>query len=103
MHRIIVDDGLHLKSSVNHIGGGQLLMTAPWDKRPAFAGYEKILVMSAEAHACNTLWLNGHLIMPAGYPDTLARLEATGKPIIQLETGEVRRMDGGLTCLSIRF
>ena len=32
--RVTVDDGLHLKSSVTHIGGRQLLLTAPWAARP---------------------------------------------------------------------
>ena len=98
-----VADGLHLKSSVNVIGNRRLVMVASWAGRSEFSGYDKILVPPAEAHACNALWLNGHLVVPAGYPETRAKLEATGEPLIFLDTGEIHRMDGGLTCLSIRF
>jgi dimethylargininase len=100
---VAVDDGLHLKSSVTSIGGRQLLLIASWAHHPAFDGYDKILVDPSEAHACNTLWINNHLIIPQGYPQTRALLKATGKPLIELPTGQIRRMDGGLTCLSIRL
>ncbi|WP_281491957.1 hypothetical protein [Desulfosarcina cetonica] len=41
--------------------------------------------------------------MPIGFPDTRKKLQALGKPIIMLDTCEFRKMDGGLTCLSLRF
>ena len=101
--RVTVDDGLHLKSSVTRIGDRQLLLIAPWAARPEFEDYDKILVDPLEAHACNTLWINNHLIIPQGYPRTHALLTAAGKSIIELPTRQIHRMDGGLTCLSIRF
>jgi dimethylargininase len=100
---VTVDDGLHLKSSVTRIGDRQLLLIAPWAARPEFEDYDKILVDPLEAHACNTLWINNHLIIPQGYPQTHALLKAAGKAIVELPTRQIRRMDGGLTCLSIRF
>jgi dimethylargininase len=101
--RVTVDDGLHLKSSVTCIGDRQLLLITPWAVRPEFEGFDKILVDPLEAHACNTLWINDHLLIPQGYPRTHALLKAAGKSIIELPTRQIRRMDGGLTCLSIRF
>jgi dimethylargininase len=101
--RVTVADGLHLKSSVTRIGDRQLLLIAPWAARPEFEDYDKILVDPLEAHACNTLWINDHLIIPQGYPRTHALLKAAGKSIVELPTRQIHRMDGGLTCLSIRF
>jgi dimethylargininase len=98
-----VDDGLHLKSSVNSIGDDCLLIIADWVARPEFEGYRKLPVVPEEAHACNTLALNDHLVMPEGYPRTQALLEAAGHPLLTLDTSQIRRMDGGLTCLSVRF
>ena len=100
---VAVRDGLHLKSSVNSIGDGCLLILAPWAGRPQFAAYQKLPVPPEEAHACNSLAINGHLITPAGFPGTQALLETTGRPLLTLDTRQARRMDGGLTCLSIRF
>jgi dimethylargininase len=100
---VAVDTGLHLKSSVSSVGDNRLLITASWATRPEFAGYRKLLVEPSEHHACNVLAIKGHLIMPAGFPRTRALLETLGQPVLTLETSQIQRMDGGLTCLSIRF
>jgi dimethylargininase len=100
---IPVGDGLHFKSSVNHAGGKTLLVTRDFADHPALAGYDLIIIDDDEAYAGNTLFVNGTLITPEGYPKTLARLETLNRPIITLNTSEMRKMDGGLTCLSLRF
>jgi dimethylargininase len=101
--RVPVNDGLHLKSSVAPLDDGRLLILSSWAPRPEFDGCPKLLVQPAEAHACNTLAVNNHLITPAGYPGTRAQLEALDHPIHTLDTHAFRRMDGGLSCLSLRF
>lgn len=98
-----VTAGLHLKSSVNYVGQGTLLLTAEFAAQPALQGYQHIIVNEEEAYACNTLYINEHLIMPAGYPQAKKQLERLGYPMIALDVSEVRAMDGGLTCLSLRF
>ena len=98
-----VGKGLHLKSGVNAVGGDTLLLTEAFSRLDAFAGYEKIVLHSEETYAGNTLWINDHLMMPEGFPDTLAKLDKLGLPIRVLDMSEVQKMDGGLTCLSLRF
>ena len=95
--------GLHFKSSVNAVGEGTLLTTASFAEHRALADFDRIVVSEKEEYAANTLWINDHLIMPAGFPDTRRKLQALKKPIIELDTSEFRKMDGGLTCLSLRF
>ena len=95
--------GLHLKSSVNAVGPETLLVTRDFADRPQFAGYRRIVVPAGEEYAANTLLINGTLIMPAGYPATRRLLEEFCMGIIELDTGEFRRMDGGMTCLSLRW
>jgi len=95
--------GLHFKSSVNIVGPNTLLVTEVFSGREELAGYERIIVPPDEAYAGNTLLINGRLIMPAGYPQTRKMLETLSLPITELDTSEFRRMDGGLTCLSLRF
>lgn len=95
--------GLHFKSSVNWVGDDTLLLTPEFAGRPAFAGFRQLVVDPAEAYASNTLWINGTLLTPAGYPRTRALLETLGLPVLELDTQEARRMDGGLTCMSLRF
>ena len=97
-----VAEGLHFKSSVNEVGEC-LLVTSEFAHREELAGYEKIIVPDDEAYAANTLRINDHLIMPAGYPKTRCLLEPLGLPITELDLSEMRKMDGGLTCLSLRL
>ena len=100
---IPVGAGLHFKSSVNYVGNNTLLIDRAFVDHPAFAGYEKIVIDADEVYAANTLFINDHLLMPAGFPKTKQKLTALGYPSIELETTELRKMDGGLTCLSLRF
>ena len=98
-----VGAGLHLKSSVSWAGEDVLILTGAFRRRPEFAGYRHIVVDPDEAYAANCLWLDGRLLMPAGYPKLRARLAFLGLPIRELDTSEARKMDGGLTCMSLRF
>lgn len=98
-----VGDGLHLKSGVTHVGDGRLLTTPAFANNAVFYAFEKIIVEPDEAYAANTLLINDHLVMPAGFPKTRRQLEPLGREIRELEMSEARKMDGGLTCLSLRF
>jgi len=98
-----VGSGLHLKSSVNYLGHGTLLVTPDYAEREEFKAYSKVILDKKEAYAANTLWINGTLLTPAGFPKVRPKLEPLGLPIIELDVSEVRKMDGGLTCLSLRF
>jgi dimethylargininase len=100
---IPVDAGLHLKSSVNYVSQNTLLITEDFAGLAAFSPYHKIMVESTEAYAANTLWINDYLLTPKGFPNTRKKLESLGLEIIELDVSELRKMDGGLTCLSIRF
>lgn len=95
--------GLHFKSSVNLVGPDTVLVTETFANREELKEYRKITVPAHEQYAANSLLINDRLIMPAGYPATRALLEPLGMPITELDTSEFRKMDGGLTCLSVRF
>jgi dimethylargininase len=100
---VSVAAGLHLKSSVNAIGGGTLLIVEDFAGRNEFSGYPKIIVPQSESYAANTLWINDHLLMPMGFPETRRRLAANGLPLVELDVSEAQKMDGGLTCMSLRI
>jgi dimethylargininase len=102
-HPVAVGDGLHLKSGLNVVGENTLLLTAAFSNLDLLKAYDKIVLPDTEASAANTLFVNGHLIMPKGFPETKRKLEKLRYPIVELDVSEARKMDGGLTCLSIRF
>jgi dimethylargininase len=95
--------GLHLKSNVNYVGKNTLLVTKDLAVYPGFTSYEKIILDENEQYAANSLWVNDTIIMPKGFPKTQARLSQLGMRIIELDVSEVQKMDGGLTCMSLRF
>ena len=100
---VAVGAGLHLKSSINAVGPNTVITTPDFEKHEALKRYDKITTDLNESYAANTLWVNDHLLVPEGFPNTRAKLKALGLPIIELDVSEMRKMDGGLTCLSIRF
>ena len=100
---VAVAAGLHLKSSVNWAGGETLLLSEAFRGRPEFAAYNHIVVAPEEEYAGNTLWVNGHLLVPSGFPKILDQLAGLGLPLHLVDTSEARKMDGGLTCMSLRF
>lgn len=98
-----VGRGLHFKSGVNHVGGRTLLVTPGFADLPALAGYEALVTPEGEDYAANTLYVNGTLLTPAGFPGVRRLLDGLGLPVVELDMSETRKMDGGLTCLSLRF
>ena len=100
---IQVGAGLHFKSSVNYVGKNSILVTEDFAGHEALRAYDIIIISSAEEYAANTLWINDVLLTPKGFPATRAKLDTLGLEIIEMDVSEVRKMDGGLTCLSLRF
>jgi dimethylargininase len=94
---------LHLKSGVAYLGDKQLVVMEEMADRPEFAGYDRIVVRAEESYAANCLRVNDAVLMPAGYPHLQAQFEQRGHKVIPLEMSEFRKMDGGLSCLSLRW
>jgi dimethylargininase len=75
---------LHFKSRVNLLSDDTLLMTQAYAEHPALAGYHRQVFSTREQYAGNCLFVNKHLIILAGFPDTRNRMMALGKPVVEL-------------------
>jgi dimethylargininase len=95
--------GLHLKSNVNSLGRNMLLITAEFVDLDCFSTYERVVVPPGEEYAANCLLINDTLLCPSGFPGTFAALERLGLSPVLIDTCEARKMDGGLTCMSLRL
>jgi dimethylargininase len=94
---------LHLKSGIAYLGENNLILIDDLVDHPAFKGYNIVRVSPEENYAANCIRVNDAVIMPAGYPKLQASIEGLGYKVVTLEMTEFEKMDGGLSCLSLRF
>ena len=94
---------LHLKSGIAYLGDNRLAIIETIASRKEFAGYDLVLVDQAESYAANCISVNNHVLIADGYPRFAAKLRELGYQTIALDMSEFQKMDGGLSCLSLRF
>lgn len=94
---------LHLKTGMNYLGDGRLLLTSDVPMGDALKPYELIEVPEAERYAANCVRINDQVLIAAGYPETADILAGLGYDTLPLEMSEFQKMDGSLTCLSLRL
>jgi len=93
---------LHLKSAIAFVDG--VFVLAPIARAlPALAGEPAIYVDDDDTYAANCVEINGRVLVAAGFPRVTAALKERGLDVIELEVSEFEKMDGGLSCLSLRF
>ena len=98
-----MDSILHLKSGLSCLAGERLLLIPELADHPAFAGHERLVVDADEAYAANAVQVNDRVLVAAGHPKLVATLRAHGYAPLELDMSEFAKLDGGLSCLSLRF
>ncbi len=94
-----VNTVLHLKTGITPIAEGVFVGIKEFAERPEFQTCVKL--DPKEAYAANCLRINDILLMPEGFAALKKRLENYGLGIVEIPMSEFRKMDGGLTCLSL--
>ncbi len=94
---------LHLKTGVNYLENNNLLAAGEFLTNPEFDKYNKYEIPEDEAYAANCIWVNDKVIVPEGYPKVKELVEKMGYEVLTVDTSEYRKIDGGLSCLSLRF
>ena len=94
---------LHLKSGIASLGEKNLVAVDAFADHPDLAGYHVLRVHSEEAYAANCVRVNDHVLIPQGYPRLQKAIRELGYEVIPLAMSEFEKMDGGLSCLSLRF
>jgi dimethylargininase len=94
---------LHLKSGISYIGNNTLVVIEEMAGNPLFQSYERVRVAVEESYAANCVRVNERVLVAAGYPQLTAELASRGFRPLALEMSEFQKMDGGLSCLSLRF
>jgi len=94
---------LHLKSGLTSLGNTALVAAPEIAERPEFAGYKVVPIIPGEEYAANCVRVNDRVLIATGFPYLLANLQWMGFDPIELDMWEFEKMDGGLSCLSLRF
>lgn len=94
---------LHLKSGLAWLGGRTLAVAGPFASRAELAAWDLLRVPDGEEYAANAVLVNGRVLVATGYPGFEAAVKALGLPVVPLDMSEFRKLDGGLSCLSLRF
>jgi dimethylargininase len=94
---------LHLKSGLAYLGGNRMLVIDELKRLNQLGDYELVDVHNAEAYAANCLTVNDTILVAAGFPLLQRRLQQLDYEIMALDMSEFQKMDGGLSCLSLRF
>jgi dimethylargininase len=98
-----MDSILHLKSGIAYLEENTLVLMEEMAGLEQFRGYQVILAAPGESYAANCVRVNDYVLFPAGYPALESRVQRQGFKTLPLEMSEFAKMDGGLSCLSLRF
>ncbi len=94
---------LHFKTDCGLLDDQTILATPQLAATNCFADYTVIATAAGEEASANCIRVNDKVFVSAGYPATTARLSAAGFAVVQLATSQAAKIDGGLSCMSLRF
>lgn len=94
---------LHLKSGLAYLGRNQLVVDPELSSHEEFKKFEVITPEPAEAYAANCLAFGNTIVIAFGYPKFELQVRRAGFSTVALDMSEFQKMDGGLSCLSLRF
>jgi dimethylargininase len=94
---------LHLKSGAAYLENNNMLVCDELNGCNELRSFNRITVPADESYSANSLWINGTVLVPAGFYETKSKIEDAGYKTIELKVSEFRKLDGGLSCLSLRF
>lgn len=94
---------LHFKTESSLMDAETVLATPFLAASGAFKGMNVIETVEGEELAANAIRVNDFVFLSAGHPRTAEKLDAAGYAIKVLNTSQAALVDGGLSCLSLRY
>jgi len=94
---------LHLKTSLSYLEENNLVVCGEFIAESSLEQYNQIEIPEKESYAANCIWVNESVIIPKGYPITKKRIENSGYRVLETNVSEFQKLDGGLSCLSLRY
>jgi len=94
---------LHFKTDCSLLDAETILSTKRLADSGCFDGYKVIHVAEGEEACANSIRFNDLVIMPAGFAKTRSIIEQAGYNVREIGNSECAKLDGGMSCLSLRF
>ena len=94
---------LHFKTDCSLLDDHTILSTSRLAATGCFDEYDVIETAEGEEACANSIRFNEVVLFPAGFPKTLAKLKAAGYAVTEIGNSEAAKLDGGMSCLSLRF
>lgn len=96
-------DVLHFKTDCSLLDAETILSTKRLDASGCFEGYRVLHTANGEEAAANAIRFNDLVLMAKGFPKTAEMLRADGYEVREIGNTECAKIDGGMSCLSLRF
>jgi dimethylargininase len=100
---VTLDKVLHLKSGVAYLENNNLAAAGEFLSKPVFQKFNILKIDDDESYAANCVWINDNILLPKGFPKARKIIEKVNNNIIEVNVSEFQKLDGGLSCLSLRF
>jgi len=100
---IAIEKILHLKTGIAFLEDNTMAATSVYLGIEEFQKFKILRIDADESYAANCIWVNGKVIVAQGYSKAARKIAEAGYPIIEVDVSEFRKLDGGLSCLSLRF
>ncbi|MCF7807342.1 MAG: N(G),N(G)-dimethylarginine dimethylaminohydrolase [Candidatus Marinimicrobia bacterium] len=94
---------LHLKTGAAYLENNNLVVCGEFTEKAEFEKFNRIVITEANAYSANCIWVNDRVVIPSGFPRTKELISSAGYPVIETDMSEFQKLDGGLSCLSLRF
>ena len=94
---------LHFKTDCSLLDAETVLATERLAASGCFSNSRVLLVAPGEEAAANAIRFNDLVLLPAGFPRTRDMLDRAGYQIREIGNSECAKLDGGMSCMSLRF
>jgi dimethylargininase len=94
---------LHLKTGMAYLENNNIVIFGEFKSHSEFSKFNHITIEKSESYAANCVWINDNVLIPRGFPKAKKALEKKGYPTISIDVSEFQKLDGGISCLSLRF
>lgn len=94
---------LHFKTDCSLLDENTILSSKRLAETGCFDGYNVVLVEEGEEACANTIRFNDIVVMPSGFSNTENKLKSLGYSVHTIGNQEAAKLDGGMSCLSLRF